>query len=206
VANSAAEWPYRAPVSAGPRLAKPVAMPRALLLTASILLSLTASQAFAQEATVEKGEAFPRLRLGFSVGVGGGSMGLGVAASARAGIQIKSSWAVSYQISAAETGEILGSSDDWRSHALLVEFTVPETSITLGAGPSIVSGHIQPFCGFFCAAPPPSDYTDVGLDFRLARTFGARRANVRGGFTLELAAHSSIHDTVVVLGIGADLF
>jgi hypothetical protein len=29
---------------------------------------------------------------------------------------------------------------------------------------------------------------------------------VRGGFTLELAVHSAIHDTVVVLGIGADLF
>ena len=183
-----------------------MAVHRVLVLTASVFLSLTASHAFAQNGIADKAEVFPRLRLGISVGVGGGSMGLGAAASARAGIQIKSSWAVSYQISASETAEVLGSSDDWRSHALLVEFTVPETLITLGGGPSIVSGHIKPSCGFFCAAPPPSDYTDVGLDFRLARSFGARRPNVRGGFTLELAAHSAIHDTVVVLGIGADLF
>jgi hypothetical protein len=181
-------------------------MHRAFVLAAAVLLSLTASQAFAQDGTLEKAEVFPRLRLGGSVGVGGGTMGLGAAASARAGIQVKSSWAVSYQFSACATAEVLGSSDDWRSHALLLEFTVPETLITLGGGPSIVSGHIKPSCGFWCAAPPPSDYTDVGLDFRVARSFGARRPNVRGGFTLELAVHSSIHDTVAVLGIGADLF
>ena len=181
-------------------------MHRPLVLIGSILLPLTASLAFAQDGTVEKAEVFPRLRLGGSAGLGGVTMGIGVAASGRAGIQIKSSWAVSYQFSVCGTAEVLGSSDDWRSHALLLEFTVPESLVTLGGGPSIVSGHIKPSCGFWCAAAPPSDYTDVGLDFRIARTFGARRPNVRGGFTLELAVHSSIHDTVGVLGIGADLF
>jgi hypothetical protein len=181
-------------------------MHRPLVLTASILLSLTASQAFAQDGTVEKAEVFPRLRLGGSAGLGGGTMGIGVAASARAGIQIKSSWAVSYQFSVCGTEEFFKSSDIWKSHALLLEVTVPETLITLGGGPSIVSGRREPSCGVECIAPAPSDYTDVGLDFRFARTFGARRPNVRGGFTLELALHSAMRDTVVVLGIGADLF
>jgi hypothetical protein len=184
-----------------------MAVPRALVLTASILLSLTASQAFAQETTIEKAEVFPRLRLGGSAGLGYGTMGMTGAASARAGIQIKSSWAVSYQFSAVKTKDALWEtkSDVWKSHALLVEFTVPDTLITLGGGPSIVSGHIDQPCGLSCTAPP-SNYTGVGLDFRAALTFGAKRPNWRGGFTVELAVHSSIHDTVVVLGIGADLF
>ena len=147
------------------------------------------------------------LRLGGSAGLGYGTMGMTGAASARAGIQIKSSWAVSYQFSAVKTKDALWEtkSDVWKSHALLVEFTVPDTLITLGGGPSIVSGHIDQPCGLSCTAPP-SNYTGVGLDFRAALTFGAKRPNWRGGFTVELAVHSSIHDTVVVLGIGADLF
>ena len=187
-----------------------MAVPRALVLTASILLSLTASQAFAQETTIEKAEVFPRLRLGGSAGLGYGTMGMTGAASARAGIQIKSSWAVSYQFSAVKTEDKLWGtkSDVWDSHALLVEFTVPETLITMGGGPSVVSGHIfKSSCGVSgCSTAPPSNYTGVGLDFRAALTFGAKRPNWRGGFTVELAVHSSIHDTVVVLGIGADLF
>ena len=184
-----------------------MAVPRALVLTASILLSLTASQAFAQEATIEKAEVFPRLRLGGSAGLGYGTMGMTGAASARAGIQIKSSWAVSYQFSAVKTKDALWEtkSDVWKSHALLVEFTVPETLITLGGGPSIVSGHVYS-CGTCSPLDYTGDYTGVGLDFRAGISFGARRPSVRGGFTLELAVHSSIHDTVAVLGIGADLF
>jgi hypothetical protein len=180
-------------------------MRRALVLTASVLL--TASQAFAQDVTVAKAEVFPRLRLGGSAGLGYGTMGIAGAASARAGIQIKSSWAVSYQFSAVKTEDKLWGtkSDVWNSHALLVEFTVPKTLITLGGGPSIVSGHIVQPCGVSCTAPT-AHYTDVGFDFRGALTFGARRPNVRGGFTVELAVHSAIRDTVAVLGIGADLF
>jgi hypothetical protein len=183
-------------------------MYRAVALTAAVFLSLTASQALAQDGTVEKAEVFPRLRLGISAGVGGGSMGLGAAASARAGIQIKSSWAVSYQFSAVRTQDDLWESkrDTWKSHALLVESTLPETLVTVGAGPAIVSGHIEQLCRLCSPLDYTGDYTDVGLDFRVARSFGARRPNVRGGFTLELAVHSSIHDTVAVLGIGADLF
>ena len=183
-------------------------MYRAVALTAAVFLSLTASQALAQDGTVEKAEVFPRLRLGISAGVGGGSMGLGAAASARAGIQIKSSWAVSYQFSAVRTQDDLWESkrDTWKSHALLVESTLPETLVTVGAGPAIVSGHIEQLCRLCSPLDYTGDYTDVGLDFRVARSFGARRPNVRGGFTLELAVHSSIHNTVAVLGIGADLF
>jgi hypothetical protein len=185
-------------------------MRRAFVLTTAILLSATASPVFAQDGTVAKAEVFPRLRLGGSAGLGYGTMGMTGAASARAGIQIKSSWAVSYQFSAVKTEDALWGtkSDVWNSHALLVEFTVPETLITLGGGPSIVSGHIfKSSCGVSgCSTAPPSNYTGVGLDLRAALTLGARRPNLRGGFTVELAVHSAIHDTVAVLGIGADLF
>jgi hypothetical protein len=182
-------------------------MHRALVLTASILLSLAASQAFAQDGIVEKAEVFPRLRLGGSAGLGYGTMGIAGAASARAGIQIKSSWAASYQFSAMQTKDKLWEtkSDVWESHALLVEFTVPETLITLGGGPSIVSGHIVQPCGVSCTAPT-ANYTDVGFDFRAGMSVGAKRPNVRGSFTVELAVHSSIHDTLAVLEVGADLF
>ena len=134
-------------------------------------------------------------------------MGIAGAASARAGIQINSSWAASYQFSAVQTKDKLWEtkSDVWYSHALLAEFTVPKTLITVGGGPSIVSGHIVQPCGVSCTAPTV-DYTDVGFDFRAGMSVGAKRPNVRGGFTLELAVHSSIHDTAAVLGVGADLF
>jgi hypothetical protein len=152
--------------------------------------------------------AFPRPRLGGSVGIGGGTMGIGAAASARAGIQLKPSWAVSYQIAASETSvSVLGDSDDWRSHTLLTEFTWPGTLFTLGGGPSIASGNRTYFCGFGCSTShPPSSYTGLGFDWRLATTFGANRPTRRGGFTLELAGHHTAQDSVVVFGIGADLF
>lgn len=89
---------------------------------------------------------------------------------------------------------------------LLVELTVPESLVTLGGGPSFVAGHIDHSCGFWCEAPPPSDYKGVGFDWRVGFTFGARRPTVRGGFTVELAGHHTAYDTAVVLGIGADLF
>ena len=108
--------------------------------------------------------------------------------------------------SVAETAEVLGSSDNWTSHALLVEFTVPESLVTIGGGPSFVSGHIDHSCGFSCDPPPASDYKGVGFDWRVGFTFGARRPNVRGGFTVELAGHHTAQDSAVVLGIGADLF
>ena len=182
-------------------------MCRAFVLTTAILLSVTASPAFAQDGNVAEAEVFPRLRLGGSAGLGYGTIGIAGAASARAGVQIKSSWAVSYQFSAVKTKDKLWESkaDAWESHALLAEFTVPKTLITLGGGPSIVSGHIVQPCGVSCTAPT-ANYTDVGFDVRAGISIGAKRPNVRGGFTLELAVHSSIHDTAAVLGVGADLF
>ena len=183
-----------------------LSMPSALVCLTSALLSFGVSQSFAQDGTVEQSESFPRLRLGGSAGLGEGSIGIAAAASARAGLQIRSSWAVSYQLSAAGTAQIFGNSDTWTSHALLVEFTVPEKLITLGGGPSFVSGHIDRSCGLFCVSPPPSDYKGVGFDWRVGFTLGARRPRVRGGFTVELAGHHTAHDTAVVVGIGADLF
>ena len=182
-------------------------MRQAFFLAIAILLSATVSPAFAQDGTVAKAEVFPRVRLGGSAGLGYGTMGIAGAASARAGIQIKSSWAVSYQFSAVKTKDKLWEtkSDVWYSHALLAEFTVPETLITLGGGPSIVSGHIVQPCGAMCTAPT-AHYTDAGFDFRAGISFGAKRPNVRGGFTLELAVHSSMHDALAVIGVGADLF
>jgi hypothetical protein len=61
-------------------------------------------------------------------------------------------------------------------------------------------------CGFSGDPPPPSEYKGVGFDWRVGFTFGARRPNVRGGFTVELAGPQTAQDSAAVLGIGADLF
>ncbi len=178
-----------------------------LLGTLVLVAAVPVGSAFAQVGTPDTDPVSLRPRLGGSVGVGGGTMGLGAVASARAGIQVNRSWAASYQISASETSKsLLGDSDDWRSHTLLVEYTLPGTLFTLGGGPSYVSGNLSYFCGFMCSAPPPSTYTGFGFDWRVARTFGANRPSIRGGFTLEIAGHHTAHDSVVVFGIGADLF
>ena len=80
------------------------------------LVLLADVEASAEEGTVTAASAPVRIRLGASAGVGLGSMGLAGAASARAGVQITPSLAVSYQITAAATA--LFDEDSWISHAL----------------------------------------------------------------------------------------
>jgi len=171
------------------------------------LVLLADVEASAEEGTVTAASAPVRIRLGASAGVGLGSMGLAGAASARAGVQITPSLAVSYQITAAATA--LFDEDSWISHALFFETVVPGTMFSIGGGPSIVSGTVTQRCifGSDCTPPPSSQsYLGPGFDGRLAYTFGTNRPTIRGGFTLELAVHVSPKDTLVVAGIGFDVF
>jgi hypothetical protein len=151
--------------------------------------------------------AAARIKLGGSVGAGLGSIGLAGAASGRIGVQITPPLAVSYPITAA--GTAFFDSDSWTSNALLVEFVPLGSMLSMGAGPSIVSGTVTHTCllGGDCSPPPSTrDYLGCGFDARMGYTFGANRPHIRGGFTLELDLHLSPEDTVVTTGIGFDIF
>jgi|GEM_PF-7019292 len=177
---------------------------------AGCLLLVAGSAALAAEANPPPSRSAPRVRLGVSAGLGTGSYGLADAESARGGIQITPFLAASYQNTRAGSSDFWGDNkDNWTSHALLVEFMAPEQMFAIGAGPSLAKGTVESGCFMSKECNPPrssDDYRGLGLDGRLAHTFGANRPTIRGGFTLELSFHMSPHSDLVTLGIGLDLF